>query len=64
MEANQRAVLKIPRSELSNLRMVAGNEAQYSTVIVDGQVKNWVGFGWITLRDATDEDRATMPEAV
>jgi hypothetical protein len=51
----------IKRFELSNLRMAAGNEKKYSTVVIDGQVKRWVGIGWITEREATDADRATYP---
>ena len=47
--------------ELSNIAMVVKNEKKYSTVIDDGEVKQWVCFGWITLRDATDADRATYP---
>lgn len=50
-------------AELTSLRMAAGNEKKYPTVIIGGQVKDWVGIGWITLREATDEDRAKYPEA-
>ena len=49
------------RTELSNLRMVAGNEKKYSTVVIDGLVKTWVGIGWITEREATAEDMKTYP---
>jgi hypothetical protein len=37
----------VKRSELSNMKMVAGNEKKYDAVIVDGVVKEWVGIGWI-----------------
>jgi hypothetical protein len=47
----------VKRGELSNLRMAAGNENKYSIVIVDGRVKEWVGIGWIDLRQATEADR-------
>jgi hypothetical protein len=42
-------------SELETLRMVTGNEKKYSKVIVDGQVKEWVGIGWIDIDDEPDE---------
>lgn len=51
------------RGELSNLRMVAGNERKYDKVIDDGELKEWVGFGWITLREAVEEDYEKYPEA-
>lgn len=54
--------MKVKRAELSNLRMVAGNEKKYSKVIVDGQLKEWIGIGWIALRKATNKDRAKYPE--
>lgn len=50
--------------ELSTVSMVAGNEKRYSAVIDDGVLKEWVGFGWIDLRDATDEDRENYPTVV
>ena len=53
---------KIPRSELSTIRMVAGNEKKYSTVIVDGVIKDWVGFGWVGEDTPTAEQRKTIPE--
>lgn len=51
----------IKRSEVSNLRMVAGNEMEHGVVIDGDDVKEWVGIGWITTRTATDEDRKTYP---
>jgi len=51
----------IKRSEVSNLRMVAGNEKKHTHVIEDGMLKQWVGIGWVELRPATDEDRNTYP---
>jgi hypothetical protein len=53
--------MKIKRSELSNLRMTAGNEKKYDKVVIDGKVKEWVGIGWVTLRDASDKDRTRYP---
>jgi hypothetical protein len=54
----------VKRSELTNLKMVAGNEKRYSTVIIDGYVKDWVGFGWVTLDKATAADKKKFPTAV
>lgn len=51
----------VKRSEVSNLRMVAGNEKKYTHIIDDGVLKAWVGIGWITVRQATDEDLKSHP---
>ncbi len=51
----------VKSSELSNIKMVAGNEKKYSRVIMDGNVKNWVGFGWVTEGAATDADKEKYP---
>lgn len=51
----------IKRREVSNSSMVAGNEIKYRNVILDGSLKEWIGFGWITLREATDEDKEMYP---
>jgi len=48
-------------SELSNLKMVAGNEKKYQRVIQDGIVKNWVGFGWIDEGEASKKDLEMYP---
>ena len=56
--------MKITRKELSNLRMVAGNEKKYGKVIMGGVLKEWIGFGWIVLRIATEKDRKRYPEVV
>ena len=34
----------------------------YPVIIVGGEVKEHVGIGWITLRDATEADYLTIPE--
>ncbi len=54
---------KIKRSELSNLRMVAGNEKKYSIVIIDGILKEWVGIGWVGEGKASIEDKRKYPTA-
>lgn len=54
----------VKRSELTHRKMVAGNEKKYTTVIIEGIVKDWVGIGWVGEDKATDEDRAKFPEMV
>jgi hypothetical protein len=51
----------VTRAELSNLRMVAGSEKKYSKAVIDGKLKEWVGIGWIELRDATAADKRRYP---
>lgn len=53
----------VDRAEFSNLKMAAGNEKKYTHVIDDGELKCWVGIGWVTERKATAEDRAKYPTA-
>jgi hypothetical protein len=54
----------VKRSKLSRIHMVAGGEKRHPTVILDGNVKDWVGFGWIDLGPADDEDREKYPVVV
>lgn len=51
-------------SELSNLRMVAGNEKKYDTVVIAGVVKQWVGIGWVGEDKATEADCKKYPVAI
>lgn len=51
------------RSELTNLRMVAGNEKKYDRVVIDGSLKEWVGIGWVRIRTATARDKKIYPVA-
>lgn len=51
----------VKRSELSNLRMAAGNEKKYESVIDGGDLKSWVGIGWINEGAADAEDLAKFP---
>lgn len=54
--------MKVKASELSKLKMTAGNENSYSKVIQDGRSLQWVGIGWIDLGAATEEDYSNYPE--
>jgi hypothetical protein len=54
--------MKVKASELSKLKMTAGNEDRYSKVIQDGRLLQWVGIGWIDVRAAIKEDYSDYPE--
>ena len=54
----------VKRSELSILRMVAGNEGLYTKVIDGGRLKEWIGIGWIDIGRATEEHRALYPTVI
>ena len=49
------------RAELSNLRMVGGNEKTVTHVVLDGRTLMWMGIGWVDLRPATAEDIDMYP---
>lgn len=52
-------------SDLSLLKMVAGGEKRHRVVVdTDGILKEWVGFGWIDLRPASEADRERWPRVV
>ena len=51
----------IKRSEVSNLRMTAGNEIKIARVIDRGMVKEWVGIGWVNLGEADGSDYGRYP---
>lgn len=53
---------KVKRSELTNFKMVAGNDEKYECVVVNGRLKEWVGIGWIDVRAATPNDLKRYPE--
>ena len=47
--------------ELSKRAMAAGNEVKYAIVIDEGTVKEWVGIGWVELREALPDDIGKYP---
>lgn len=51
----------VKATELSKLKMAAGNEKKYEAVIDNGILKEWVAIGWVDLREATDEDFKKFP---
>jgi hypothetical protein len=54
----------IKRSEVSNLKMAAGNEKKYTKIIINGILNEWVGIGWVALREATAIEKKKYPEVV
>jgi hypothetical protein len=53
--------VKVHAKELSNIKMVEGNEHTYNIVIDNGILKEWVAIGWIEVREATPEDFKRYP---
>jgi hypothetical protein len=54
----------VERSELTTMKMVAGNEDLYTRVVDDGRLRGWVGIGWIDEGMATEEHRAIYPTVI
>ena len=50
--------------ELSQIKMVSGNENKFTKVVHEDKVKQWVGMGWIEERAATASDYASIPVAI
>ena len=51
----------IDAKHLSNNAMINGNEKKYSIIVDNRIVKQWVGFCWIELREATAADENAYP---
>jgi hypothetical protein len=51
----------IKAHELSRLKMAAGNEKKYRYVIDNGILKDWVGIGWVDIREVTEKDYEKYP---
>lgn len=43
--------------------MVNGGEKSHPKIVHNGDLKEWVGFGWIVIRKATDGDIKRYPTA-
>lgn len=50
--------------ELSSLLMVAKNEKKFSKVVLDGEVRHWVGIGWISAGPAKSPRDDKLPRVV
>ena len=57
----KKIIKKVPAAELSKFRMAAGNEKKYRMVIDEGTLKEWVGIGWVDIREATETDHQKFP---
>lgn len=51
-------------TELSKLRMAAGNEKRIRYIIDDGMLLEWVGIGWVDVRETTEADKKKYPTVV
>lgn len=60
----KRAPKPIKRSELSTIKMVAGGEDRISKVILDGNVRQWVGIGWVDEGPASAADKLKYPRVL
>jgi hypothetical protein len=60
----KRAPRPIKRSELSTIKMTTGGEDRISKVILDGNVRQWVGIGWVDEGPATDADKLKYPRVL
>ena len=54
----------VTRRAVGNVAMVNGNEKKHPRVILDGIVKNWIGFGWVDEGKATAADRKKYPTVI
>ena len=55
----------IAARDLHTVYMVAGREKKISKVIdMDGDLKEWVGIGWITIRRANGNDYRFYPRVI
>lgn len=54
--------LPLSYDDVANLKMTSGNEKKISKIILNGNVEEWVGIGWITLGKAKEEDYYLYPE--
>lgn len=61
----KKKITTVKSSDLTLLKMVAGGEKRHRIVVdTDGILKEWVGFGWISLRQASKADRERWPRVV
>jgi len=51
----------VQATELSKFRMAGGNEKKYKAVIDNKILKEWVGIGWVDIREATEKDYEKFP---
>jgi hypothetical protein len=54
----------IHKDSCSTVAMVAGGEDRIQYVIKSGKLKQWVGIGWVDVREATEQDYYTYPTVI
>jgi hypothetical protein len=54
----------VKRAKLTSMAMSGGNENSIKKVIMAGTLKEWVGIGWVDLREATESDKSKYPKVV
>lgn len=54
-------MIEVAARDLNKVRMIEGNEKLYRIVIDEGVLKEWVGIGWIELREAKASDAEKYP---
>lgn len=62
--ARTKPQLLLRRGDVTNAKMVAGNERRFTRVVVDGRVKCWVGIGWVDEGDPTPAQLRSLPLVV
>lgn len=64
MKAPAKIGKAVKRAMLSSLAMTSGNEKRIHSVILDGTVRDWVGFGWIDRGKPTAAQKKVLPVVV
>lgn len=51
----------VTRRQVGTIHMVQGGEKTHPIIILNGIIKEWVGFGWIGEDKATKKDKQKYP---
>lgn len=54
-------ITTVTHKQCDTIAMVEGGERRHPIIIDGNRVMQWVGFGWISLREATPDDRTKYP---
>lgn len=60
--ANKAVRRTVSYDDVSLIAMSTGGQRRHPIIIHEGIVKEWVGIGWIDLREATPDDKQKYPE--
>ena len=62
-KVKSKAPAPVPARDLSKMAMVGGKKERVYSVVIDGStLKEWVGIGWIELREASPIDYLMYPQ--